>query len=568
MTTLPSALAPWRAELELFAPELVDALGTMIQRLAPLVGPPVHDTRDPGEPEGLGDLARRGSYERLLASEWLLAEEMPDEFIRRAASSEHLFLAPEQRRAGSVDPCTVLFDVGPLQLGAPRVAHLALLLLLARRAEHARLPFRFGALQHPERPLATTLTHETIRGLLGARSHALPDVARWSELGPGEVWIVGAPEHVPDVWARSVVVDEVLDPSRRALCVRARQGSRPPVERTIDLPPEDVAVRLLRNPFPGESARPAPQRTGRAKPVLARGTPLRISSDGRRVFVRVADGRLAALHVEPTGTPGKPRLLPPVPNATLVAATYESRWRSIWMRNDRLVATGWSKGDAVVDLGLAEGVTPPRFVEPGRVWMEHGVALRFVDGHESLFSIGYPPKRETPDALPERLGRVLTDRPSSSGTAALVRTATGQTVWYGGGPRPIVAAQAAQPGDLLIESLSDGAHMIAVRVPTGWFAAARTVQLQDGLEPLSFSVNRGPDPTVDFVCFDAQRTRILYVRAGVEPRVLIDANERILKADVAESAPLVAALTQSGRLLVATWYSGGTTYEDRFELAS
>ena len=42
----------------------------------------------------------------------------------------------------------VLFDAGPLQLGAARLVHLALLILLARRAQEAGAELRWGILQN------------------------------------------------------------------------------------------------------------------------------------------------------------------------------------------------------------------------------------------------------------------------------------------------------------------------------------------------------------------------------------------------------------------------------------
>src|SRR5437868_15500748 len=95
---LPQPLQRWRQWLGWFEPTLADALGDLVRRLAELVGPAAAaGGRGAMEPDGLGDLRRRGSYERLLSSEWLLAEELPEEFLRRAAATEHLFLAPQLR---------------------------------------------------------------------------------------------------------------------------------------------------------------------------------------------------------------------------------------------------------------------------------------------------------------------------------------------------------------------------------------------------------------------------------------------------------------------------------------
>ncbi len=95
---LPESLQPWRQWLEWFDPALVPSLGALLSCISPLLGP-FRGAQLGGvpEPDGLGNLHRRGSYERLLSSEWLLADEFADEFLRRASSGEHLFLAPQYR---------------------------------------------------------------------------------------------------------------------------------------------------------------------------------------------------------------------------------------------------------------------------------------------------------------------------------------------------------------------------------------------------------------------------------------------------------------------------------------
>src|SRR5205814_2319608 len=84
------------------------------QRLALAIGP-LRDSRSAraGEIDGLDGLARRGSYERLLLSEWLLLDEAPDEFLRRAAASEHAFLHLQRRQPGRTRRSIALLDAGP-----------------------------------------------------------------------------------------------------------------------------------------------------------------------------------------------------------------------------------------------------------------------------------------------------------------------------------------------------------------------------------------------------------------------------------------------------------------------
>src|ERR1700742_1564569 len=94
----PRSLAPWAHLLKIFPRELSLALGPAVHRLASAVGPLHSPTMaNTGDPDGFDDLARRGAYERLLMSAWLLADEVPDEFARRAAMGEHLFLRLARR---------------------------------------------------------------------------------------------------------------------------------------------------------------------------------------------------------------------------------------------------------------------------------------------------------------------------------------------------------------------------------------------------------------------------------------------------------------------------------------
>jgi hypothetical protein len=118
---LPRALTPWAAYLQLFPRELVLALGPMVRRLDSVIGPlRAQGRRGDGDPDGFDGLARRGSYERLLLSEWLLAEEVPEEFVRRAAMREHGFLHLARREPVGSRVSVALFDAGPNQIGAPR----------------------------------------------------------------------------------------------------------------------------------------------------------------------------------------------------------------------------------------------------------------------------------------------------------------------------------------------------------------------------------------------------------------------------------------------------------------
>lgn len=251
---LPDALKPWHPLLEGVAPELADQLAAMLGRLQALVGPFRERTPNgPPEPDGLGDLQRRGPYERLLSSEWLLADEIPDEFLRRAAGGEHLFLAPQQRARHSSRLIVALFDAGPRQLGAPRLAHLAMLILLARRAREADGELRWGLLQRPAWHNGLQGPADLIR-VLEARSWTAAEPAHWQTwqamidalpAEPDERWLIGGPAEDADI-SHGLQITTHLD--GKALEVTLQQARS---RRSLDLPlpPPAIGKRLLTGQF-------------------------------------------------------------------------------------------------------------------------------------------------------------------------------------------------------------------------------------------------------------------------------------------------------------------------------
>lgn len=253
---LPQSLQPWRDWLQWFPPEQLPLLADLFARLNPLLGP-LRGMQQGGvpEPDGLGDLQRRGPYERLLTSEWLLADELPDEFLRRAAVGEHLFLAPQYRTYQANRMIVVLFDAGPLQLGGPRLVHLALLILLARRASEAGAELRWGILQNAlQLHEFKGATH--LKQLLDARTYQTVSDEHWhtwrawlseQDYDSGERWIVG--QRLPTTDARScthrVQIQGSLD--GRSLMVALQDR----VTRQVALPTPDqrLALQLIKGEF-------------------------------------------------------------------------------------------------------------------------------------------------------------------------------------------------------------------------------------------------------------------------------------------------------------------------------
>lgn len=353
---LPESIAPWADAFAVVSPDVALSLGPSVARLAAAVGPlrtrTIYGT---GDPDGYDGLTRRGVYERLLLSEWALAEEAPDEFLRRAATRELGFHQLMYRETAKARASVVLFDVGPTELGAPRIAHLATLLMLSQRARDARARFAWGVLQHP--PGAATpsaglqldVTPENIDGLRVARQPLGPgdaDLDAWAELEGragswDDLWIVG-PDETASRWRERVArktgstggfiaVRETAEPGARSLDVKVRQRSTTR-EVSLDLPDAATCVRLLRNPLRRVDPPKAPVRDVRVParvPNYTRGilsNPL-IVSHGSKVIARTSDGALLVFGVPGSsrgGTP-RPRIVMPRPGEKILAAGWGHR---------------------------------------------------------------------------------------------------------------------------------------------------------------------------------------------------------------------------------------------------
>lgn len=144
--TLPAALAGWSHELSSFEHGVAIALGPLIHRLDELVGRHASARATAGVPDGFDGITDRGHPDRLLMSQWLLAQEVPLEFARRAAEGELLYLAPARQHDSERGQSVLLLDCGPRLQGAPRLVQLALAIVLHRRARSAERGFGLGIL--------------------------------------------------------------------------------------------------------------------------------------------------------------------------------------------------------------------------------------------------------------------------------------------------------------------------------------------------------------------------------------------------------------------------------------
>ncbi|MGJ7904782.1 hypothetical protein [Lysobacter sp. 1R34A] len=316
---VPEALAPWRPWLDWFDADVVDLLGDLLLRLHPMLGAfRMRALRGVAEPEGIDDLRRRGHYERLLLSEWALADEVPEEFDRRAAGGEHLFLSPKLV-AREADALTVaVFDTGPGQLGAPRLVHVAMWILLAARARAAKARFAWGVLGAPG-VLHPADAPERLKQLLQARSLTPGGPAaaaegnaqavrehcerEWrraldeAEPSPGERWSIGA-------HAAGYGLGHRVDVSRTAeqqlaVTIASRQARR---ELRLNLPAPERSSALLRGEFERvEVARLSGVQTGsHGQGKLSLKQPPLISCGGRYLAVPLAGESAANVYRLPS----------------------------------------------------------------------------------------------------------------------------------------------------------------------------------------------------------------------------------------------------------------------------
>lgn len=364
---LPESLHPWRQWLEWFAPHYLPLFADLLGRLNPLMGP-LRGLQQGGvpEPDGLGDLQRRGAYERLLSSEWLLAEEMPDEFLRRAVVGEHLFLAPQYRARQANRLIVVLFDAGPLQLGAARLVHLALLMLLARRAEEAGAELRWGILQS-EPCLFELDSAAQLRQLLNARTWQMVNDTHWQAWRTwlaeqphtaGECWLVGQRLAKADnqPCTHRVHVQRSLDGKRLAFELQAATTR----QVTLPMPDERLAVPLLKGLFKDDVARGVVRGS---VPRVSLTLPPVISATGNYIALRLLDEPGMAVIRLPSGE-RKTSLQVHTPywsaGRTPLAVTFMSRTVAAVMSDDNHL-TFWNvRGLAPVDKpGREELQLPP-----------------------------------------------------------------------------------------------------------------------------------------------------------------------------------------------------------------
>jgi hypothetical protein len=265
MSALPTSLQPWRQWLDWFESEPAALLGDLLLRLNPLLGRSGARAQDGNiDHDGIDDLRQRGPYERLLLSEWALADSLPDEFVRRAANNEHLFFAPKLVNREADRVLLAVFDAGPAQWGAARLVHVALWIILARRAETMRARFLWGIAQAPG-TLHEAGTPAALRKLLRGRTPEVASANHWqgwqehfaaSAQTGAERWLVASDHFAEAPFSHAACVHRGFDDQLR-VSMGTRSGRR---KTQLALPPARQAAWILRGDFLSEASTTAHQK--------------------------------------------------------------------------------------------------------------------------------------------------------------------------------------------------------------------------------------------------------------------------------------------------------------------
>ncbi len=316
MRTLPRELEPWEPYLGFLDPTLAPALGRLadgVLRALKGIGAQRPHT---GEPSGWSGLDRRGPMERLLCTDWALADVAPDEFMRRTTQGELLFWQRERAASPLGGTSRLLLDAGPFQVGACRVVQLALLIVLARRAAEVGIQFAWCLGQESHREHAG-LSRGAVQSFLKGRSTRPVsdlDVERFAQrAGPDdELWLCGSARFLARHPKGFLNVE--LEPSGFEAVYLKLRGR----QETLPLPPPEC-VRLLRDPFGAEQARV------HAHAQAAQGD-LAFSRCGRKLLVR-SPGEVVVYPVpnSPRDQVGLPHRYPVDPGRVVVAVGYADR---------------------------------------------------------------------------------------------------------------------------------------------------------------------------------------------------------------------------------------------------
>jgi len=367
VTPFPRPLLPWRQQLACFPDDLAAALGKLVIRLAPLVDAFSSTISfNHGEVAGFDGISQRGSYERLLPTEWLLRESAPWEFLRRAANAEHAFFRLAYREPAPLRSTLALLDAGPDQLGGCRIAQLAILALLAQRAEQRGESLSWQLVHHLGETPLHTLDEQSVRAFLSGRT------ALRSSDKALRSWQSRFPEH--SIWTVSdgslrfdgtrhvnVSIRERVTSDAPVLDLEFAARGRTPRQVSLQLPEQRTAIRLLRNPFEAKRPARAPQK------APSRRSNLMLTEQGTHVYYvdRAGDLRSIAVPNSQHAAPSRIRSYQPSPGSSVIGVTGQKK-ALYWLCAEGDALTLCSNKDRRERLGASCRVSFPE--SRGELW--------------------------------------------------------------------------------------------------------------------------------------------------------------------------------------------------------
>lgn len=246
-TVLHPGLRGWSAALAALSADVATGLAPLVRRLDELVGRHGETSRS-GEVDGFAGLTTRGRPDRLLLSQWALADEVPDEFLRRAVNGELMHLETARRSDPPTGTTRVVVDTGPSQAGAARLVQLAAIVVLHRRAADRGADLEIGVLGEDAEEWHGGDLPELLRVWLRARRSSEPTVDEVLARTGERVWYLLAPRlrsALPSAFGggRVLTAAESDWDGRGAMAVEVRLAGE---VVHLPLPEPSVAVRALR----------------------------------------------------------------------------------------------------------------------------------------------------------------------------------------------------------------------------------------------------------------------------------------------------------------------------------
>lgn len=343
---LPRELSTWADLLMEFPFDTACELGSLIFRMSVAIGPMRHGQLSGiEEPDGFGGLAATGAIEHLLPSEWLLADEVPIEFDRRAAMGEQLYYRLNRIDYKKGLTSVLLFDAGPSKLGVPSIVHLALLILFIRRAESAHADFYWGILQDPGTGLLQSSGKEAVNHLINVLTPHTPspeDIRTWHDhletlsTQPGQCISIDDLHVIGDAHLKKtfptaglITINDTFDHASQALevIIRKKDSER---SQALELnpPPAPLCVKILRDPY--ATIKDEPSRTDITLTsydrISDRNAPL-FSQNSLKVAITTGNGNLELWSIpnSPSGDPGQSKHFFPVGCQTIVGVEIVKR---------------------------------------------------------------------------------------------------------------------------------------------------------------------------------------------------------------------------------------------------